>query len=97
MLVKSLEHFDRLSRCTVPAEDCGLLWVVELYLSRQDVEQVRVGSDSAASGVVLKNGTEIHSKVVLSNATPYVTFKKLVPQVVNRRFLHVRTAADVFF
>lgn len=45
------------------------------------MEQVLVGSDGAAKGVVLKDGTEIHSKVVLSNATPYVTFKKLTPQV----------------
>lgn len=49
--------------------------------SLQDVEQVLVGSDGAAKGVVLKDGTEIHSKVVLSNATPHVTFKKLTPQV----------------
>lgn len=48
----------------------------------QDVGQVLVGSDSAAKGVVLKDGTEIHSKVVLSNATPHVTFKHLVPQVI---------------
>lgn len=47
----------------------------------QDVEQVLVGSDCAAKGVVLKDGTEIHSKVVLSNATPRVTFRKLTPQV----------------
>lgn len=47
----------------------------------QDVGQVLVGSDGAAKGVVLKDGTEIHSKVVLSNATPYVTFKNLTPQV----------------
>lgn len=45
------------------------------------MEQVLVGSDGAAKGVVLKDGTEIHSKVVLSNATPHVTFKKLTPQV----------------
>lgn len=43
-----------------------------------------MGSDGAAKGVVLKDGTEIHSKVVLSNATPYVTFKNLTPQVIQR-------------
>lgn len=60
----------------------GSLPFVLLQLeSWQDVEQVLVGSDGAAKGVVLKDGTEIHSKVVLSNATPYVTFKKLTPQV----------------
>ncbi|KAF3842096.1 hypothetical protein F7725_024047 [Dissostichus mawsoni] len=45
--------------------------------TEKDVGQVLVGSDGAAKGVVLKDGTEIHSKVVLSNATPYVTFKNL--------------------
>uniref|UniRef100_A0A671VXW8 Pyridine nucleotide-disulfide oxidoreductase domain-containing protein 2 n=1 Tax=Sparus aurata TaxID=8175 RepID=A0A671VXW8_SPAAU len=48
--------------------------------TEKDVEQVLVDSDGAAKGVVLKDGTEIHSKVVLSNATPYVTFKNLTPQ-----------------
>ncbi|XP_029377281.1 pyridine nucleotide-disulfide oxidoreductase domain-containing protein 2 [Echeneis naucrates] len=48
--------------------------------TEKDVGQVLVGSDGAAKGVVLKDGTEIHSKVVLSNATPYVTFKDLTPQ-----------------
>jgi len=50
----------------------------------QDVGQILVGSDGAAQGVVLKDGTEIHSNVVLSNATPYVTFKNLTPQVILR-------------
>lgn len=40
-----------------------------------------IGPDHIANGVVLKDGTEVHSKVVLSNATPYVTFKHLTPQV----------------
>ncbi|XP_029305452.1 pyridine nucleotide-disulfide oxidoreductase domain-containing protein 2 [Cottoperca gobio] len=48
--------------------------------TEKDVGQILVGSDGAAKGVVLKDGTEIHSKVVLSNATPYVTFKNLTPQ-----------------
>ncbi|XP_078129908.1 pyridine nucleotide-disulfide oxidoreductase domain-containing protein 2 [Sander vitreus] len=48
--------------------------------TEKDVGQVLVGSDGAAKGVVLKDGTEIHSKVVLSNATPHVTFKNLTPQ-----------------
>ncbi|XP_038592711.1 pyridine nucleotide-disulfide oxidoreductase domain-containing protein 2 isoform X1 [Micropterus salmoides] len=52
---------------------------VEIF-TEKDVGQVVVGSDGAAKGVVLKDGTEIHSKVVLSNATPYVTFKNLTPQ-----------------
>ncbi|KAA8583804.1 hypothetical protein FQN60_015012 [Etheostoma spectabile] len=52
---------------------------VDIFTER-DVGQVLVGSDGAAKGVALKDGTEIHSKVVLSNATPYVTFKNLTPQ-----------------
>ncbi|XP_020506659.2 pyridine nucleotide-disulfide oxidoreductase domain-containing protein 2 [Labrus bergylta] len=48
--------------------------------TEKDVDQVLIGPDGAAKGVVLKDGTEIQSKVVLSNATPYVTFKKLTPQ-----------------
>ena len=47
----------------------------------QDVQEILVGPDGVAKGVVLKDGSEIHSKLVLSNATPYVTFKKLTPQV----------------
>uniref|UniRef100_W5MRC5 Pyridine nucleotide-disulfide oxidoreductase domain-containing protein 2 n=1 Tax=Lepisosteus oculatus TaxID=7918 RepID=W5MRC5_LEPOC len=48
--------------------------------TEQTVEQVLVGPDGSAKGVVLKDGTEIHSKVVLSNATPHVTFRELTPQ-----------------
>uniref|UniRef100_UPI0037E75A80 pyridine nucleotide-disulfide oxidoreductase domain-containing protein 2 n=1 Tax=Semicossyphus pulcher TaxID=241346 RepID=UPI0037E75A80 len=48
--------------------------------TEKDVGQVLVSSDGAAKGVVLKDGTEINSKVVLSNATPYVTFKNLTPK-----------------
>ncbi|XP_037541533.1 pyridine nucleotide-disulfide oxidoreductase domain-containing protein 2 [Nematolebias whitei] len=48
--------------------------------TEKDVEQILVGSNGAANGVALKDGTEICSKVVLSNATPYVTFKHLTPQ-----------------
>lgn len=48
--------------------------------TEKEVDQVLVGSNGAAKGVVLKDGTEIQSKVVLSNATPYVTYKNLTPQ-----------------
>ncbi|XP_022052722.1 pyridine nucleotide-disulfide oxidoreductase domain-containing protein 2 [Acanthochromis polyacanthus] len=48
--------------------------------TEKDVGQILVDSNGAAKGVVLKDGTEIRSKVVLSNATPYVTFKNLTPQ-----------------
>ncbi|XP_061693442.1 pyridine nucleotide-disulfide oxidoreductase domain-containing protein 2 [Syngnathoides biaculeatus] len=48
--------------------------------TEKDVDHIVVDSDGAARGVVLNNGTEIHSRIVLSNATPYVTFKNLTPQ-----------------
>lgn len=63
----------------------------------QDVHQVLVGSDGSAKGVVLKDGTEIYSRVVLSNATPYVTFKTLTPQVMHltgNTLSHLNTPQD---
>lgn len=63
----------------------------------QEVEQILVGSDGAARGVVLKEGTEIHSKVVLSNATPYVTFSKLTPQVLQRNRKHHAALPQISF
>uniref|UniRef100_A0A8C1QLS0 Pyridine nucleotide-disulfide oxidoreductase domain-containing protein 2 n=1 Tax=Cyprinus carpio TaxID=7962 RepID=A0A8C1QLS0_CYPCA len=48
--------------------------------TNRDVEQVLIGQDGSAKGVVLTDETEVHSKVVLSNATPYITFKQLTPQ-----------------
>ncbi|KAM9804216.1 pyridine nucleotide-disulfide oxidoreductase domain-containing protein 2 [Neosynchiropus ocellatus] len=48
--------------------------------TEKEVEQVLVGSDGGAQGVVLKDGTEVHSKIVLSNATPHLTFKNLMPR-----------------
>uniref|UniRef100_A0A4W4E5U6 Pyridine nucleotide-disulfide oxidoreductase domain-containing protein 2 n=1 Tax=Electrophorus electricus TaxID=8005 RepID=A0A4W4E5U6_ELEEL len=45
-----------------------------------EVGQVLIGPDRSTIGVVLKDGTEVRSKVVLSNATPHVTFKELTPQ-----------------
>uniref|UniRef100_A0A673G5W6 Pyridine nucleotide-disulfide oxidoreductase domain-containing protein 2 n=1 Tax=Sinocyclocheilus rhinocerous TaxID=307959 RepID=A0A673G5W6_9TELE len=48
--------------------------------TNRDVKQVLIGQDGSAKGVVLTDGTEVHSKVVLSNATPYITFKQLTPQ-----------------
>lgn len=39
---------------------------------------------SKAQGVVLENGEEISGKIVVSNATAYLTFEKLVPKSVYR-------------
>lgn len=38
-----------------------------------------VGDDGSVAGVRLDDETEIFSKVVLSNATPHVTFVNLLP------------------
>jgi phytoene dehydrogenase-like protein len=39
-----------------------------------------VNGDGHAVGVVTSEGLEIKATLVLSNATPHVTFKKLVPK-----------------
>lgn len=40
-----------------------------------------MSSEGRVQGVVLQDGSEVRSKVVLSNASPQVTFLKLTPQV----------------
>ncbi|KAK7308536.1 hypothetical protein VNO77_42149 [Canavalia gladiata] len=45
-----------------------------------EVLQVLVEDSGRANGVLLADGTKLHSSVVLSNATPYKTFMELVPQ-----------------
>ncbi|XP_008586871.1 PREDICTED: pyridine nucleotide-disulfide oxidoreductase domain-containing protein 2 isoform X1 [Galeopterus variegatus] len=44
------------------------------------VVKVQVNSEGCVQGVVLQDGTEVRSKVVLSNAAPQATFLELVPQ-----------------
>ncbi|KAM6391253.1 pyridine nucleotide-disulfide oxidoreductase domain-containing protein 2 isoform 1-T1 [Pluvialis apricaria] len=41
---------------------------------------VLLGRDGRAQGVVLQDGTEVRSKLVLSNASPQITFLELTPQ-----------------
>ncbi|KFP19960.1 Pyridine nucleotide-disulfide oxidoreductase domain-containing protein 2, partial [Egretta garzetta] len=41
---------------------------------------VLLGRDGRAQGVVLQDGTEVKSKLVLSNASPQITFLELTPQ-----------------
>ncbi|XP_033880184.2 pyridine nucleotide-disulfide oxidoreductase domain-containing protein 2 isoform X1 [Acipenser ruthenus] len=48
--------------------------------TEKTVKQILVGEDRRARGVALEDGTEIRSKLVLSNATPHVTFRHLTPQ-----------------
>ena len=46
----------------------------------QPVKQI-LTDDGKAVGVVLEGGEEVRAKVVLSNATPKVTFLDLLPEV----------------
>ncbi|KAH7520037.1 hypothetical protein FEM48_Zijuj08G0101200 [Ziziphus jujuba var. spinosa] len=49
-------------------------------ITSAEVEQLLVVEDSGrVNGVLLADGTRVHSSVVLSNATPYKTFKELAP------------------
>ncbi|KAM6130273.1 LOW QUALITY PROTEIN: pyridine nucleotide-disulfide oxidoreductase domain-containing protein 2 [Phoenicopterus ruber ruber] len=41
---------------------------------------VLLGRDGQAQGVALQDGTEVRSKLVLSNASPQITFLELIPQ-----------------
>lgn len=43
--------------------------------------KLHVSSGGNVQGVVLQDGSEVRSKVVLSNASPQITFLKLTPQV----------------
>ncbi|KMT09400.1 hypothetical protein BVRB_6g128780 isoform C [Beta vulgaris subsp. vulgaris] len=44
-----------------------------------EVSQLIIDDTGAVQGVLLSDGTEIQSSIVLSNATPYKTFVELVP------------------
>ena len=46
----------------------------------QPVSQIMYENDKA-TGVVLQDGTELKAKVVMSNATPKITFLDLLPKV----------------
>ncbi|XP_042478846.1 pyridine nucleotide-disulfide oxidoreductase domain-containing protein 2 isoform X2 [Macadamia integrifolia] len=50
-------------------------------VTNAEVLQLMINDESGATeGVLLADGTPVHSSVVLSNATPYRTFMELVPQ-----------------
>ncbi|XP_071949009.1 pyridine nucleotide-disulfide oxidoreductase domain-containing protein 2-like [Antedon mediterranea] len=49
-------------------------------LTEKPVSSIMLNADNKACGVVLEDGTEIHSHIILSNATPHVTYKQLVPE-----------------
>ena len=52
-------------------------------------------SDKRACGVVLEDGTEIRSKMVLSNATAHVTYLNLTPrEALPKEFIEEVRAID---
>ncbi|XP_065625532.1 uncharacterized protein LOC111998842 isoform X3 [Quercus suber] len=51
-------------------------------LQSLSVSQLLVEDSGAVNGVLLADGTPVHSSVVLSNATPYKTYMDLVPRSV---------------
>ena len=54
--------------------------VLLLFFCPQPVVQIANKGDKV-TGVILEDGTEVNAKVVLSNATPKVTYLDLLPQV----------------
>lgn len=59
----------------------GALGEVLSPLPAQVVCQVLLGRNGQVQGVALQDGTEVRSKLVLSNASPQITFLELTPQV----------------
>ncbi|KAG9472438.1 hypothetical protein GDO78_019513 [Eleutherodactylus coqui] len=57
------------------AEESG----AEIY-TEKTVNQILVDDEGKAIGVVLQDGTEIRSRLVLSNATPHHTFLSMTPK-----------------
>nr|GEX53754.1 pyridine nucleotide-disulfide oxidoreductase domain-containing protein 2 [Tanacetum cinerariifolium] len=45
-----------------------------------EVSKLIIDDSGTVAGVILGDGTHVHSSVVLSNATPYKTFMELVPE-----------------
>ncbi|XP_057434902.1 uncharacterized protein LOC130727705 [Lotus japonicus] len=48
-------------------------------ITNAEVSQLLIENSSTVRGVILADGTEVHSSVILSNATPYKTFMELAP------------------
>lgn len=46
----------------------------------QPVSRILVGAGRRVEGVTLEDGTEVRAKIVLSNATPKITFLDLLPK-----------------
>ncbi|XVE87301.1 hypothetical protein DITRI_Ditri18aG0106300 [Diplodiscus trichospermus] len=49
-------------------------------MTNAEVSQLMIGDSGTVKGVLLADGTRVHSSVVLSNATPHKTFLGLIPQ-----------------
>ena len=47
----------------------------------QPVSRILVGAGRTVEGVALEDGAEVRAKVILSNATPKITFLDLLPKV----------------
>ncbi|KAL7231472.1 hypothetical protein ACSBR2_009678 [Camellia fascicularis] len=45
-----------------------------------EVSRLMIEDSGAVNGVILADGTKVHSSVVLSNSTPYKTFMELLPE-----------------
>lgn len=52
-----------------------------MYNLLQPVDEILLSGDNVVSGVMLEDGSEVRAGVVLSNATPKVTFMDLLPEV----------------
>ncbi|BBH07925.1 FAD/NAD(P)-binding oxidoreductase family protein [Prunus dulcis] len=44
-----------------------------------EVQQLLINDSGTVNGVLMADGSQVHTSMVLSNATPYKTFKELVP------------------
>lgn len=55
--------------------------LITFFFTPQAVSQILLSSDKKVQGVCLQDGTEVKSRLVLSNASPRHTFLELTPQV----------------
>ncbi|KAL5754649.1 hypothetical protein ACOSP7_022869 [Xanthoceras sorbifolium] len=66
-----------------------------LILTNAEVSQLMIKDSGEVNGVLMVDGTRVHSSIVLSNATPYKTFTELVPQnVLPDDFIHAIKCSD---
>ncbi|GLH05938.1 Pyridine nucleotide-disulfide oxidoreductase domain-containing protein 2 [Gryllus bimaculatus] len=67
--------------------DSAMAVGADIFTSKK-VQQIKVDSRGFASGVILEDGIEINADIVLSNATPKVTFLDLIsPEALPEDFL----------